>query len=872
MKSFSKWFWRDRRFEESLSEELRFHLDHQTAANIKAGMSPGEARRRARLQLGSLEGLAAQCRQERRGFWLESLWSDVRYALRILRKSPSFTLIAVLTLALGVGATSAVFSVVDRILFRSLPYPQDDRLVSFGYLAPIGDSNEFLSAMDFLDWHKYATPFVQSTSMTPGTADCDLTELNPVRMSCVHVDSDFLPTFGIQPILGRNFSREEDQPHASPVALLSFGLWRSRYGSDSSIVGKSISLDGKPSRIVGVLPANFEMPTLTPADLVVPEALDVAGLRRDGPQPLLRAFARLKPGVTIAQARAALQPLYRQSLQFVPPGFRNEVHLSIRSLRERQVQDAKVASWVLLAAVLGVLLLACSNVANLLLARSAVRRRQTAIRAALGASSVRLARQALTESLVLSLLGGALGCAVAYGLLRLFVSIAPQGIPRLQQAGIDLRVLLFALGITLASGLLFGFAPAWRPPEPEILSGKETQPASRSLLRPALVTLQIAVSLILLTGASLLLRTLWNLQAAPLGLDAQNVVTGQITLAQYRYPQRAQQHAFFDQLLSRLQQVPGVSTVAISDSLPPFGGEEATIYSNIEIPGRPRPARGTGGMVGWRAVTPGYFSALGASILQGRAFRDDDLQTGNNPVILSDSLARRLFPGEDPLGQSLRFSLAGPWHTVVGVASDISNNGPQYRGNPEFYLPWTAPEDYGRAHVIIRTPVNPHTMENWLRSAVATLDPAQPVSIETLAQRVGKLADRPRFNAILLSLFALAGLALAAIGMYGVVGFLVAQRTREIGVRLALGATPRVILKLVLGSVARWTFLGALLGLVGSWFATRLLQSLLFKVPAHDPWLFSAAVAVLVLVAFFAGWLPARRAMRVDPMVALRYE
>ena len=871
MNLLKRTFRRRRDFEQLMSEELRFHLERQIAANLKAGMTPEEANRQARLQLGALEGLKESCREERGGFWLESVWTDVRYSLRLLRKNPVFTCVAILTLALGIGSTAAVFSAVDRILFRSLPYPQDYHLISLGYKAPI-EPNEFLAALDFLAWRKAAAPFAQLTSMTPGSIDCDLTERDPVRMGCAHVDADFLPTFGIRPILGRVFTHNEDRPHAPRIALLSYGLWRGRYGADPAIVGKSISLDGRPTQVIGVLPADFEMPTLTAADLVVPEALDEAGLRPDGPQPILRVFARLKPGVTIPQARAALGPIFEQSLQFVPPAFRKEVSLGIRSLRDRQVHDAKTASWVLLASVVAVLLLACTNVTNLLLARARIRRREIAVRRALGASPARLARQSLTESLVLSVLGGALGCWVAYGLLRLFVSIAPDGIPRLRQAQLDIRVLFFTLAVAILSGLLFGLAPAWRSPESDILAGKEILPTGRGSLRQILVTLQIAVSLILLAGAGLLIRSLWNLQSVPLGMNAQNVITAQITLAQYRYPQRPQQHAFFEQLLSRVAQIPGVASAAIGDSIPPLGGEEATIFSKIEVPGRPRPPQGTGGMVGWRAVTPEYFLTLGTPILEGRAFRDADLRPSNNPVILSSTLAHMLFPGEDPLAKQLRFGPNGPWHDVVGVAADVSNNGLQMRGDPEYYVPWTAPEDYGRAHVIVRTPVTPDAMSNWLRAAVESIDPAQPVTIETMRQRVSKLADRPRFSAVLLALFALMGMALAAVGMYGVVAFLVAQRTREIGVRMALGASPRAILTLVLGSVTRWTAAGAVLGLAGSWFATRLLQSLLFHVAAHDPSLLALAVAALVAVAFIAGWIPARRAMRVDPMVALRYE
>jgi putative ABC transport system permease protein len=876
MKRRQRWLRRKRDFEREMTDELRFHLEQQTAANVAAGMTPGEARRQAQLQLGAVEGVKANCREERRGFWLESLFADIRYGLRMLRKSPGFTIVAILTLALGIGATSAVFSVVDRILFRSLPYPQADRLVSFGLKAPF-TTNEFVLAMDYVEWRKLASPFADMASMLPGVKEYDFTEPNPIRATFARVDSHFLPTFGIRPILGRNFTADECRPHAPPVALLSYGLWRSRYGGDPKIVGRSVSLDDQPTQIIGVLPADFEMPTLARADLLMPEKLDEAGMRRDRPQLVLRTFARLKAAVTIAQARAALQPLFEQAMKYLPPTLRNGMSLSVRSLRDRQMGDARVASRVLFVSVLALLLLASTNVANLLLARAAVRQRETAVRVALGATMSRLARQALTESLMLSLLGAIAGCWVAYGLLRLFVAIAPQGIPRLQQAAIDGRVLLFTLVVALVSGLLFGLAPAWRQPDPEILAGKETQPAGRSPLRQILVISQIAVSLVLLTGAGLLLRSLWKLESVPLGMDAQNIVTAEITLAPYRYSNEARQWTFFEQLQSQLKGIPGINSLAIADSLPPAGRMEAISYSDIGVSGRPRTPQGTGGMVGFREVTPGYFSALEVKILQGRGFEEDDLFPSQNVIILSEALARELFPDGDALGKAIRFDVYGAnarWRTIVGVAADVRNNGLDHRADPEFYIPWKDdPQDYlGRGFVIVRTPVNPDTVAKWLRSEVASVDPAQPVNIQTMTRRVSELADRPRFNAALLTLLALTGVCLAAIGIYGVVAFLVAQRTREIGVRVALGASPRSILKLVLGSVARWTLAGASLGLVSSWFATRLLHALLFRVSVHDPWLLCLPVVLLATIALAAGWIPARRAMRVDPIAALRHE
>jgi putative ABC transport system permease protein len=866
---------RKRQLDSELDAELHEHLELLTEENIRRGMSPADARYAARREFGGVEQAKEVHREQRSIPFLDSLLQDLRFALRALGKRPGFAVVAILTLALGIGSTTAVFSVVDRILFRSLPYPHDERLVSFGDKAPF-EANEFVLGPDYVDWKKAQTPFDSVTSFVPGGADCDLTERNPVRLKCALVESTFLPTFGIQPFLGRNFTTDEDRPNAPRVALVTYGLWRSRFASDRNLPGHTISLDGRPTVVVGVLPPQFEMPILGHEDILVPAALD--GSTDRGPnarQMILRVFARLKPSITIMQAAAAMEPLFQQSLNYVPPQFRHEVSFRVRSLRDRQIQDSRVASWVLLGAVLAVLLVACTNVANLLLARATSRMRELAVRAALGATGARLARQALTESLLLGVLGGLAGCGLAQFLLRLFVSIAPEGIPRLEEATIDVRVLLFALGVSLVSGILFGLASALRRPLPELLTGKEIHSTSRGMLRQALVIVQIAASLVLLAGAGLLLRSLWKLETVSLGIDAKCVITAGLDLAQYRYPDAAKQLAFFTQLESRLKQMPGVTALGMSDTLPPSGGMQATFLSAIEIPGHAKFTAGTGGMIGYRLVTPAYFPALGISILHGRGFREEDRSPAEKPVILSEALAKRLFPnGEDPLGKSFRFGSQNEWRTIVGITGDVKNNGLAAPADPEFYIPWkNEPGGYFRSgHFIVQSAINSEAIARWIRSETAAIDPTVPVTIEGMNTRVGKLAQRPRFTAVLLSLFACMGVLLAGIGIYGVVGFLVAQQTREIGIRIALGATSRNVLTMVLLNMVRWTVAGAALGLLGSWLSSRFLESLLFQVRAHDPFLLASALFVLLAVAFFAAWIPAQRAMRVDPIVALRYE
>ncbi len=855
-----------------LSDEVRFHVEMRARDNLTAGMSPEEARYSALRAFGN----AGVVREETREMWgfglLESVRQDLRYGLRGAWRSPVFTLTAVAAMALGIGATTAVFSVVDRLLFRSLPYPDADRLVSWGIVAPI-EQNEFMLGTPYVELRGHFTPFEAVTSFTPGVVDCDLTNQNPVRLRCARVESTFLPTFGIPPLLGRNFTREENQPHAPRVALISYGLWRSRFGGDPGVTARTISLDGQPTRIAGVLPRDFEFPTLVRVDLLVPQALDEAAQRPPNTGRVLRAFARLKPGVTVTQAAAALEPLYPQIIESAPPQFRKEIRLSVRSLRDRQTHDVRLASLVLLSAVLAVLLIACANVAGLLLARAASRQRELAMRVALGAGRARLIRQTLTESLVLGVAGGVAGCLLAELLLRVFVAIAPEGIPRLEQARLDLRVLVFALGASLLSAVLFGLAPALQTAGAEALAGWHAVGVGRQRFRQALVTIQIAVSLVLLAGASLLLRSLWNLENQPLGMQAAGVLTASINLGQL-YPQPASQLAFFEELESRLKRLPGIEALALSDSLPPGGPMHSTLYAAIEVEGRPRFMEGTGGSVAWRSVTPDYFAVLDVQILRGRGFAEGDRAPNQHAIILGDSLARRLFPGQDPVGQHLRLGLQGPWFTVVGVAASVKNGGLAEAADPEYYVVrrHTTDDAYSWSTVIIRSPTSPEALARWVRSEVAGLDPTLPVTVETMRQRVGTFSVRPRFNAALLGLFALMGVLLAAIGVYGVISFLVTQRTTEIGVRMALGATRGDVLRLFAGRGLKLISAGVALGLVGALAAFRVLASLLFGVQPDDPATFAAAIVGLAGVALLATYIPARAATKVDPIVALRHE
>jgi len=485
-------------------------------------------------------------------------------------------------------------------------------------------------------------------------------------------------------------------------------------------------------------------------------------------------------------------------------------------------------------------------------------------------------RQLLMESFALSVVGGAAGAVLAWVFLRVLVAIAPGGIPRLEKATLDLRVLLFAIAVSLVSGLLFGIVPALHAPDPESLAGWRMAGVGRGVLRHSLVAAQIAFSLVLLSGAGLLFRTLWNIQTVPLGMRTESVLSASVTLGLQRYRQPEQQLGFFEELESRMRRLPGIRSFALTDSVPLMpGGSRFHVFAGLEVRGRPHVVESTGGNVTWRIVTPDYFATLGIPILRGRSFREEDRDPNQNTIIISDSLARRLFPNDDPIGKEMRRNQQLPWDTVIGVAANARNN-PALSDNddPEYYVVrkhGTATASR-KASVIVGTFMNPQVIADAIRSEVAAIDPTLPVVIETMTQRVNKLADRPRFNAVLLGLFAAIGVSLAAIGLYGVISFLVAQRTQEIGVRMALGATSNNILRLVFAHAMRWTAAGILIGLLGSLAATRWLRSLLYQVPARDPWTLAITVAVLLAVALLAAWVPSCRALSVDPLIALKQE
>jgi predicted permease len=801
-----------------------------------------------------------------------------------MARRPGFTGVVVLTLALGIGGTAAMFSLVDGALFRSLPYPHDDQLVSIGVVAPIIDG-EFLFAGNYLSWRRDQKPFSGFTSST-GVNDCDLTEDRPLRLACAAVESTFLPTFGVQPILGRNFTREEDRPNAPKVALLSYGLWESRFGGDAGIVGRTISLDGKPTRILGVLPKDFEFPTLARAGLVVPEALDESIVQRNQLGPVVRVYGRMKSGLNVESATAQLQPLFRQFVESAPPPFRKVLRLQVRSIRDPQIHDSRRAAWLLLASALFVLLIACANAASLTIARGVGRRHELAVRAALGAGRARLFRQRLTESVLFALMGGAIGCALAEILIRAFVVLVPAGIPRLAEASLDGRVLLFSVVLSLAAGIISGTVPAFEKPVIETLVTTTAVGARRARFRQVLLIAQVGMTVILLAGALLFLRSLRNLQTRQLGMNTQNVVTGQISLGQEKYSQVAQRLSFFEQLEQRLKQQPGLSAVALADSLPPRPPARTMPFIALHIDGeQPLSAdQGIGGIVNWRSVTPEYFTTLGIPLLRGRSFAETDRNPGGGAIVLNEALAEKLCPGQNPLGKIIRFRLDdqnfSAAYAVVGVTANTENQGLFGHVGPEYYMVRRHSVDdvifrypnSERLDIVVRSALDPQAVATELHDAVAAMDPTLPVQITTLRQTIYQLSERPRFSTVLLLIFAGMALVLAAVGIYGLISTLVSQRTQEIAICMALGANPGLVTRHTMLQALPWIASGIGIGIACALAGSRWVSSLLFGVKGNDPTTLAAAVTILLAVAVVAAYLPARRAAKVDPMVSLRYE
>ena len=835
------------------------------------GLPHEQANAEARKKFGSTTRVLEAVRDLYWARWFDDLFHDVKYAIRGWRRSPGFFFAVLATMAVGVGAATAIFSLVDPLLFRPLPYPHGEQLTSIGLSGPI-DTNEFLLGGIYLDWRDHQTAFTSLTAMRPG-GECDVNQIRTVRVPCVAVVWNFLRTLEVAPALGRDFTKEEDLQGAPLSVLVSDRFWRSNLGGKASALGSVVDVDGRKGRIIGILSKDFVMPQLGEADVMMPAQIDEIQARAPGSTIFLRAFARLKPGLSLNEARSRMMPLYRDALKSVPAQLRSEVRFVLQSLRDRQITRAKAASWLLLIAVLLLLGMACINVMNLLLARSEARREEFAMRAALGASRIRLLRQALTESLLFGLMGAVLGTVLAAVMLQTLKHMAEGGFMRLETVRLDARVMLFTLAASICCALMFGSIPALHGNRLQVVRTWRNVSGRKSWLRHSLVSIQIAFSLLLLTGALLFTRSLLNLESQAIGFRPEHLVAATVTVNRARYQQPERLAAFHNEFERRLRQLPGVAEFAVSDSLPPWGPMHSRPFSNILVAGHSVPQNG--GLAAFRYITPSYFKTMGIPVLSGTTFHDANRTGQESSIVLSATLAKKLFGQENPLGQRLALGSPGsPWLTVIGVVADVKNGGLDTAPDPEYYrLRLRNGFQLGHSSTaIFRTSLKPASLGRWVQQQVAAIDSTVPVKMEVLSEKVHTLNDRPRFLAMVMGVFAAAALTLAGVGLYGVVSFLVTSRTREMGLRMALGATPRDIVFLIQKMISRWVIFGMAVGLLAELLAQRFIRGLLFGVSSADPAAIVVAVGALIVAAGIASWRPSLRAARVDPAISLRTE
>ena len=859
-----------------LAEELDAYLELLVEAKIAAGLQPAEARRAALIELGGVEQVKERVREVRVGHFLRTVWKDLRYGVRTLVKSPAFTVVAVLSLALGIGANTAIFSVVNGVLLRPLPYPESESVVAVWHTPPQasfpGMKRFSVSPANYLDWKEQSRAYEEMAiyqyaglSLSAGA--------DPVPVTGAAVSSDFFSVLRTQASKGRTFSPEEEQQGREQVVVLGHGLWQRAFGADPNVIGQTVTLNSRPYNVVGVMPAGFEFPA--EAELWVPLAWDAAERQTRSIHDYL-VIARLKPGASLEQARAEMSTISSRLEQQYPEANKGW-GAAVIPLQEDIVGDVRPALLVLFSAVGFVLLIACANVANLMLARGASRRKEIALRIALGATRGRIVRQLLCESVLLSVAGGLLGLLLADWGGRLLVRLSSGSLPNTAEVGVDAWALGFTLLVSLAAGVVAGVAPALQFSKNELAqtlkqgTGRSAAGSMRQRTRKALVVCEVALSLILLVGAGLMIRSFWKLQNVDPGFDVSNTLTLSVGLPSTRYSEPQQQLAFHDRVLDQVRALPGVVAVGSTTTIPLTGGGSKQPFS---VEGRPAPPLSEQPLAQTRYVSPDYFKAIGIPLKQGRAFEDRDRDGAPQVVIISEAMARHFWPGENAVGKRLTASFhekLGP-REIVGVVGDVKSNGLDDEGGSTMYLPFRqAPRPW--ITFVARASSDPQGFVQPVSKAVYAVDREQAISsVRTMEQVMAESLSGRRFNMTLLMTFAALALALAAVGVYGVMNYSVMLRRRELGIRIALGARALDVLRLVLGQGLALTLIGVAVGMAGAYALTRLMESLLYGVTATDFLTFGSVSGVIILVGLLASFLPARRATKVDPMIALRSE
>jgi predicted permease len=872
IRSWAQSLLRRSRFETEMDAELHAHIASYAEDLVRGGTPPREALRRARLEFGGLDRVKEECRESRGLAFLDALLQDLRFALRMLRKSPGFTAVAVLTLALGIGANTAIFSVIDAVLLRSLPYPDANRLVELNEFRPESIGATGVSFPDYLVWSRENKVFDETAAYFQVNASNDIVLGGPFsaeRARYSIVTTSFFTLLGVQPALGRSFSPDDATPRGPNVFLISDALWRSLFGGDPRALGKTYLLDGENSTLIGVMPRGFDFPA--GCNIWIPTgALGESGFH-DRISHAFRVLGRLRPGVSLFQAEAGIQSL-QQSLAIAYPDTDSGWRVHAQPLLTAVVGNIRSSLFLLLGAVGFVLLIACANLINLLLARASTREREFVVRAALGAGRGRLLRQNMTEGFLLVFLSALLALFFAKWGLALAISLASIQLPRMDSFHLDFSVLAFLSVIAAAVTLLVGLASSLQSSRHDPQGALRDRPHGGGpglrgrRLRGALVVSEVSLALLLVCGAGLMLRSFVQLIRVNPGFQPQHLLTMKIALPSGLYPRSQQTSIFLDRLLAQLRAVPGVQSVAAASTLPLSGESD---WGTFLIAGRSAPDWSHASATAWRGVSVDYFRTLGIPLLRGRDFTPLDAKN-QNAAIINQAMADYFWPGQDPLGQKILNRDQRDPIEIIGVVADTKGSGLDSAPKPEMY---TLLRGFWYAFLAVRTSQDPSAAAASVRAQISALDKGVPVyQMGTMDQLLGRSLSSQRFNLLLLGLFAAIALGLAVIGIYGVLSFSVSRRTHEIGIRMALGAHPRQILRWIVWQGMRLVALGVLLGISASLVLTRLMASLLYATSPIDPLTFAGVSLLLLFVALAACYIPARRALRVDPVSALRCE